>query len=290
MRSLFSLLLTAAGCFLIAGMTAAQEATPQHQFDAIKKESTRSTSAPKPNMTDEERIQFVGEAYRRSFDAGVKYLALAEKYPKDPVALDALMQACWQVNSMPWSVRVAGQDRSSERAIAIIIKNHVASDKLAPLCERVSYGFRKEYEPLLRAVAKSSPHKSVRATAVFGLAQYLYNRSQRVELLRGYPALAREFDELFGAEYMAGLFRRKPSDAEKEVTALLERALPQLGNEPLRNGDTVAQAAKSLLHEIRYLAVGKEAPEIDGVDDNGVRFKLSDYRGKVVLLDFFSWV
>ena len=35
-------------------------------------------------------------------------------------------------------------------------------------------------------------------------------------------------------------------------------------------------------------AVGKPAPEIEGEDADGVRFKLSDYRGKVVLLDFWG--
>jgi hypothetical protein len=33
---------------------------------------------------------------------------------------------------------------------------------------------------------------------------------------------------------------------------------------------------------------GKIAPEISGVDGDEVAFKLSDYRGKVVLLDFWS--
>ena len=31
----------------------------------------------------------------------------------------------------------------------------------------------------------------------------------------------------------------------------------------------------------------KEAPDIEGQDQGGKRFKLSDYRGKVVLLDFW---
>jgi hypothetical protein len=35
-------------------------------------------------------------------------------------------------------------------------------------------------------------------------------------------------------------------------------------------------------------AVGKVAPEIVGRDVDGKRFKLSDYRGKVVLLDFWG--
>jgi hypothetical protein len=36
------------------------------------------------------------------------------------------------------------------------------------------------------------------------------------------------------------------------------------------------------------LPVGSEAPEISGEDIDGVPFKLSDYRGKVVLLDFWG--
>ena len=34
--------------------------------------------------------------------------------------------------------------------------------------------------------------------------------------------------------------------------------------------------------------VGQLAPEIEGVDLDGVEFKLSDYRGKVVMLDFYG--
>jgi len=36
------------------------------------------------------------------------------------------------------------------------------------------------------------------------------------------------------------------------------------------------------------LAVGKLAPEIEGEDIDGTQFKLSDYRGKVVVLDFWG--
>jgi predicted Zn finger-like uncharacterized protein len=36
------------------------------------------------------------------------------------------------------------------------------------------------------------------------------------------------------------------------------------------------------------LALGKPAPDIDGVDQDGKKLKLSDFKGKVVLLDFWS--
>jgi hypothetical protein len=39
---------------------------------------------------------------------------------------------------------------------------------------------------------------------------------------------------------------------------------------------------------VEGLKVGNIAPEIEGEDIDGKTFKLSDYRGKVVLLDFWG--
>ena len=50
----------------------------------------------------------------------------------------------------------------------------------------------------------------------------------------------------------------------------------------------LGDAAKGQLHEIRNLAVAKVAPDIEGEDMDGVKFKLSDYRGKVVMIDFWG--
>lgn len=38
----------------------------------------------------------------------------------------------------------------------------------------------------------------------------------------------------------------------------------------------------------RQLATRQQAPEIEGEDIDGRRFKLSDFRGKVVVLDFWG--
>ena len=53
-------------------------------------------------------------------------------------------------------------------------------------------------------------------------------------------------------------------------------------------GGTVGERAQSELFEIRNLVVSKQAPEMEGQDQDGRRFRLSDYRGKVVLIDFWS--
>lgn len=52
--------------------------------------------------------------------------------------------------------------------------------------------------------------------------------------------------------------------------------------------DTFGEVAIHELFELKNLRVGKVAPEIEGVDLDGTPFKLSDYRGKVVMLDFWG--
>jgi peroxiredoxin len=46
--------------------------------------------------------------------------------------------------------------------------------------------------------------------------------------------------------------------------------------------------AQSSLFELTRLQIGMVAPDIEGADLNGVAFKLSDYRGKVVVIDFWG--
>jgi cytochrome oxidase Cu insertion factor (SCO1/SenC/PrrC family) len=74
----------------------------------------------------------------------------------------------------------------------------------------------------------------------------------------------------------------------EEVEALFERAIKEYGDVKMQYDDVVGMRAKTELHAIRHLAVGKPAQDIDGTDQDGKRFKLSDYRGKVVLLYFWS--
>ncbi|HKB41730.1 MAG TPA: hypothetical protein VKD72_35220, partial [Gemmataceae bacterium] len=80
-------------------------------------------------------------------------------------------------------------------------RDHLASDKLGALCQRVSWGFCKEYEPFLRAVLAKNPHKKVQAAACLSLSHFLNNRLQRLDLCKEQPDPAREFGGLYGKDY-----------------------------------------------------------------------------------------
>ena len=53
-------------------------------------------------------------------------------------------------------------------------------------------------------------------------------------------------------------------------------------------GPLLGERAERDLFEIRNLAIGKVAPEIEGEDIDGKPLKLSDFKGKVVVLDFWG--
>ena len=293
-------LAVALGLSLVATETRAQDrlSSPSEQYQAIRRETQSRESASHKEFAasvpqggippDDKRLEYVGRSYRIKYEQASKLVGLAERYPKDPIALDALIESVWQVNTTPWPVGLVGRDEARPRAFALLRRDHVRSEKIGPLCERISYGLCAEYEPFLRDVLEKNPHREVRAQAHLALARFLSNRELRLDLVLARPELAREFADLYGLEYLEGLRRQDRDRAAGEAEALLERATRDYGDVKLPDGETVAQKAAPELFGLRHLSVGKVAPDIEGQDQDGVKFKLSDYRGKVVLLDFWS--
>ena len=261
---------------------------PAEQYKALLKESGEAGQAHWKATTDEERKQ----AAARVEPLPLKLLELAEKNPNEPWTLDALThvitQEYWLDNysSHPgW-----GKDSRQARAIAILLRDHVRSDKLGETCKRVQFGFRKECETFLRTVLEKNPHRDVQGQACLRLALFLNGRLSRLDLLKDQPIVSRRYEGLYGQNYLDALRQQDRAKAVAEVEAVLEQAAEKYGDVKLPFGGTVGDNAKMELFAIRHLAVGKEAADIEGPDQNGVRFRLSDYRGKVVLLYFWQQV
>jgi cytochrome oxidase Cu insertion factor (SCO1/SenC/PrrC family) len=84
------------------------------------------------------------------------------------------------------------------------------------------------------------------------------------------------------------LRRQDHARVAREIETLFEQAGKEYGDVKIPYEGTVAQKVKAELFEFRHLLVDKQAPDIEGIDQDGKRFKLSDYKGKVVLLDFWN--
>jgi len=51
--------------------------------------------------SDEERLKVIARVFQRRSELGLQLVELAESHPKDPLAIDALIQAVWQMNTNP---------------------------------------------------------------------------------------------------------------------------------------------------------------------------------------------
>jgi hypothetical protein len=76
-----------------------------------------------------------------------------------------------------------------------------------------------------------------------------------------------------------------PDASTQEAIQFYDRVVARYSDIP-RGSGTLGEAAATALFQIRELAVGKPAPEVEGTDVEGKSFRLRDYRAKVVVLTF----
>src|SRR5262249_51337087 len=133
-------------------------------------------------------------------------------------------------------------------------------DKLGSLLPRLVQASSPAAEKLLRAVCEKGADAKIQGQACLSLAQHL---KQRTEL----PELKSTQVESISKE------------AERLFTKVVDR-FAEIG--------TLAEQAKKDLKDLQTFGIGKQPPDIEGEDIDGQKFKLSDYRGKVVVLDFWG--
>jgi len=260
--------------------------SPAKRFDDLNKRFNKAANGIWNAKTIEDRKQRTTEVAVVTHEL----IALAEQNPSDPTAFSALVATCNAAISLEnnTAYAVGGKNTPEQRAIAQLLRNHLQNEQLDTACIRIGGGFSRECEQFLRRVSRESPHRNVRGTACLKLAQLLYARAQRLALIATRPDRAKRYESLFGKAFLDSLRRREPADAAGEYVALYEQAAREYGDIAIPYQGTVAEQVALELNEIRRLAVGKPAPEIKGEDQQGTPFKLSDYRGKVVLLYFWQ--
>ncbi len=228
--------------------------TAAQQYQALVKEFSDAQQAwiktYQAAKTNEERRKLLSSQPRP--DKFVpKFLELAQKHPKEPAAVDALV---WVA-----SYSSGGPDSPHGKAMAMLMADHIQSAKIGPVVSVLGQQRpTPQTEKFLRAVLEKNPHRDVQGLACLALAQALKSSA------RGDQAVVKEAEQLF------------------------ERAEKKYGDVKAGFLGTVGKVAAGELFELRFLSVGKTAPDIEGTDQDGVKFKLSDYRGKVVLLDFWG--
>ena len=244
------------------------------------------------------RQQAFFERYRAASDAEKQALAAEAPKPGDAAAgvlaigvqagRDALALECFN-----WVLRQNPSQELVGQLFDALDAGLLDHPKLGDLLGSLRYGPNsRRVEPFLRAVAAKSPHHDVQGWANLVLAWRLANHeSQREQWLRAkeQPEQRDSFRDYFGADHVAFLEQCDVAADRAAAEALFEKVAQEFANVAHPRRGSLGKIADAQLFELRHLQVGKVAPDIVGNDVDGVAFKLSDYRGKVVVLDFWGF-
>ena len=178
-----------------------------------------------------------------------RFLDIAERAAMSDVAVDAYA----------WILRNSQDAEHYQTCMQILLHDHQDDPSLVSIATALVH--HPKGDEGLEKLIRQSGSEAVRAHASFRL----------------------------GKRYVDGLdWGEGPPDAKEKAEAYLESVLANHRDLKLDDGSTLGENAKRVLFALRNLGIGKVAPDIEGVDIDGVPFKLSDYRGKVVVLDFWG--
>ncbi|TWU43660.1 Regulatory protein BlaR1 [Rubripirellula tenax] len=262
--------------------------------------------------TDEER----SDVYRRLDPENAiadDFLTFAEVHPNTHQGVDAL--AFLIGRAVSYGDVDAPAIKARQAAIKLAAEKFMDQENL----DRCLKGFDAgvvfpEAEASFRIIAEKSPHPHVRAAALLELAEWLKFKASIPEIKRNIQEQidqsdANDFTSLSKREFDAFTDPIDPQAAIGEAIEIAQRIqreypdLPAAAHEGKGTAElryqrvsdkeakswklrSYAQQAASLEFELFYLARGRSAPDIEGTDAEGKTFRLSDYRGRVVVLMF----
>jgi hypothetical protein len=226
-------------------------ATPQEKYAALLKEfrAEQEKIVTEANKVKGEELQkFVERYYGLGKQFADRFYKLAEDNPKDQVALDALV----------WVAQNGSGSPAFPKAVDRLLEKYPDNAAIERVAASLGRSSSPDAADGLKRIMEKAAKPRTKAVAAVSLGRSL---AARVDKLGENP----EADKV-------------AAEAEKYFVRGIE----------LYGKDPATKEAERELNALRTVRIGKPAPEIKAEDLDGKEFKLSDYRGKVVLLDFWG--
>lgn len=259
---------------LVASLTvaAAQAEAPKPapsaaEFETLKQEYDDAEVAFREVMSKEfKKTSAEGKRFYIPFEKtpparfAARFLEFAEQHPGDPLAFDALERAVNGSFEDP-----ALRNRTIERLRA----SYVTDPKIKRVLVQLIISPDEESEKFVYEIIARNPDREVRILAYKTLIRNTEESIQRAERIQADAALRSDLEAHEGKAYV-------------------ERSLKR-GTRGKKDLELYRKIASELFGDrIPDLSIGKPAPELTSQTLDGKDVKLSDYRGKVVVLDIWA--
>jgi thiol-disulfide isomerase/thioredoxin len=182
------------------------------------------------------------------------------------------------------------------RVIALLQDRFVKDPKIARICWVIGSSWNPEEAApaaLFDAVARQNPDRLARAYATYAAASFLMIRATNAELAENVPddirfgagttpAIRAQFDEVEAAGGSKALY----AQAAERLRILSDQYADCPGD--VSGSTPCGEIARGELDEIEHFTIGARAPDITAPDIRGQPLRMSDYRGRIVVLSFWG--
>ncbi|MFK7768311.1 MAG: peroxiredoxin family protein [Mariniblastus sp.] len=203
-----------------------------------------------------------------------KFMALAEKYPDTKIAVKCVLFNVGQTSGA-----------QKDKAISLLIEKYSNKINLAKVSESfIKEVPRQQIEDWFDQMIANASSGDIKAKVIVNYSQYLGQLPYFRRTIELNPAVTARLQP----GQLDYINADRTEEQDKRQAELLQLVIDKHADVKFKGRKTCAEYAKSELFELTRLQVGMVAPEIEGNDLDDIPFKLSDYRGKVVMLDFWG--
>jgi hypothetical protein len=303
------------------------KADPAQELAAIEKDWTDTQQtfykAFGEAKTKEERDKVLKNQRPNPAAFGNRALKLAETYPTSPVAVEALGWVVSNARGTPAAGKALPLLKDKVAAITDLDRLHTSLMKLsgfglAEIAPVVAEKARKHLDhpqalPLLMWVGAATLYGGTAESSKLynDTVDLLVDRFVERQELAPLPNWLRQDDDPAWAEKhlrrlmaknpsaliktqsrfaLASVLKSKDEASQPEAEKLFRGILDETAklSSPSPDEKQLVDEVRKELEDMKLRGLGKPAPQISGLDLDGKTFKLSDYKGKVVLLDFWG--
>ncbi|SIO58856.1 Thiol-disulfide isomerase or thioredoxin [Singulisphaera sp. GP187] len=244
-----------------------KSAQPAADFEAMKKEYDDAEMAFREVMGKEfAKSTAEGKRFYIPFEKtpparfAARFLEFAEKNPGDPLAFDALERA----------VNGSFEDPTTRaRTIQRLRSSYVTDPKIKRVIVQLVISPDEESEKFVYEIIARNPDREVRIMAYKTLIRHTEEAIQRAERIQADESVRKDLEAHEGKSYVERSLARGER-GKKDLEGYRKIALELFGD------------------RVPDLSIGKPAPELTSQTLDGKEVKLSDYRGKVVVLDIWA--
>jgi len=237
-----------------------KDLTPKEQLAAIQKEhrdNEKTLEEKFQESTDPAEKKKLQVEFQKASPFAEKSLALAQADPKSDLAFDALL----------FALSVGPLNESRPKVLALMTEHHVDQERFARVVPTLARDEPAVATKTLEGILSRTKNKSVKGVTLLSLGNLTADAAD------AYFSVDQPKSDAMAAKALKYL-----QDVQKNYAEVsLSPRMPNMGEQ-----------AEGRVFELTKLRVGMTAPEVESETLAGKKAKLSDLRGKVVVLDIWA--